>query len=456
MSSIVERVRLHQQKSEAWEAEKAALQEQLSILIGQKAAIDLCRSDMENHIKQMQRQLGLPVQIALPTVAPEEPAASAAPKEPAPAEPQESTQPEETPASDAGQATVKRKGKRITKKKLATVVVAASDQAPFAYKPRHNLVLHLDCVRAICFYSNQPALVTASDDGTMKVVNLEGKAASGAGKKRKVHTVAVTVSSLRGHAAPVLCMTAFEKDGEQMMVSGALDGTVAVWTLPIPNGSLYDVHGLCIHHRVSEYALHKDAVWGIDVLRDLSGAVSCSADGTAQLWVMATGEATPLAVDGKPIACKSLKDKQFAVGTETGAVHIFDGTNQTAKIDTKCAVLRMTATEDGARIVVGSDDNCVRVIDVASGEITNEFEAHERGVTGLCITSDGEFLITVGNDENVNAWRMGTFDKVDGEHMHSSKFGEGGLCLAATTSKCTKSYFASGGAEGSIQVFMKA
>ena len=483
MSSIVERVRLHQKKREEWEAEKALLKEKLSVLRGQAAAIELCRADMESRIKSMQKALGLPIQISLPTTPKEEPPSSEPPTpqpqpqpqpqdapaptqsqpEPQPVTPSE-TQPEpnpppkaaEAPPAEPPQGTVKRKSKRVTKKKIATTVPTGTSVATFSYKLRQNVTLHVDCIRAVCFYPGQPVLVTGSDDGTLKVVNLEGKAASVMGKKRKAHTIAVTLASLRGHAAPVLSLASFERDGELMMISGALDGTVAVWTLPAISVSLYDTHGVCVHHRISEFNLHTDAVWGVDVLRDPSGAISCSSDGTAKLWTITTGEATTLAVDGKPITCKSLKDAQFAVGTASGAVHIFDGKNEIAKIATKCAVLRMTATEDGSRIVIASDDNHVRVIDVAAGEVTNEFEAHENGVTGVCVTGDGEFLITVGNDENVNAWSMSTFEKVDGVHVHASKYGEGGLCVAATGPKCPKLYFASGGAEGAVSVFTKA
>jgi hypothetical protein len=45
----------------------------------------------------------------------------------------------------------------------------------WTYTPRHEIAVHLDCLRALCFYESHPIVVTASDDGTIRIVNFDGK-----------------------------------------------------------------------------------------------------------------------------------------------------------------------------------------------------------------------------------------------------------------------------------------
>jgi hypothetical protein len=64
---FIQRVRLHQQRQSEWQSEKRALQRELSVLIGRKAAMDLCKLELQERICSIQLSLGLPPDVAVPS-----------------------------------------------------------------------------------------------------------------------------------------------------------------------------------------------------------------------------------------------------------------------------------------------------------------------------------------------------------------------------------------------------
>jgi striatin 1/3/4 len=344
--------------------------------------------------------------------------------------------------------------KRPIKKRAAskTVVVPATESAAYDYKPKHEIGVHLDCVRALCFYESHPILVSGSDDGTIRVTNLEAK---GTMSKKVVRRV-VNIASLRAHGGAVLCLIGFEREGAQMMVSSGIDGVICVWALPAPGSGLYDIHGILTHHRVLEVRLHREAVWSVDVLEDLHTGVSADGGGVVKMWQIENGDGSDVPVSDFGVSVKALPGKQFAVGCKSGSVRLFDGPKQISVISTGAApILKIVVGGEPGQILAVCDDNVVRVLDAQEKAVTNEIDGHDCGLTDLCLTPDCEFLITTGNDASVNVWRAAEFVRVDNVKLHSTKYGEGALCCAAASPKCGKTCFATGGAEGAVHVFVK-
>jgi WD40 repeat protein len=85
-----------------------------------------------------------------------------------------------------------------------------------------------------------------------------------------------------------------------------------------------------------------------------------------------------------------------------------------------------------------------------------EVGGHENGISGVCVTGDGEWMITTGNDGSVGMWKMGSFDLVDSTRVHAKKFGEGALCCTAMRPPVEKLVFATAGTEGDIKIYVKA
>jgi hypothetical protein len=451
---FIARVKLHNEREIQWRTEKETILRELSILLGQKAAIDLVKYELQERIHSFQRSLGLPVVIDFPPrpiAPPIETEETPAPETPAPVElvPAEPEKPVEAPEpKKAAKRPVKKPSRRAGK----VVVVPAADAAAYSYAPKHEVSVHLDSVRALCFYESHPFLVSGSDDGTIRVTNLEGKVTVA----RKIVRRPVCVASLRAHRGPVLCLVGFERNGEQMMVSGGLDSVICVWALPGPGSGLYEVHGIVTHHRVREIRVHEEAVWSIDVLEDQRTGISAAGDGLVKSWQIDTAVGVDVEVADFGVCVKALLGKQFAVGCRSGHVRLFDGLAPTSVISAGSApILRIACGAESGQLLTVCDDNFVRVIDVLEMIVTNELDGHENGLTGICVTPDGEFLITTGNDASMNVWRAGEFIRVDNVKLHSTKYGEGALCCAPASPKCGKTCFATGGAEGTVQVFVK-
>lgn len=64
METLVQRLKQHKQLTEEWDTEKEMLNNQLSVLIAKKAAIDLCRKEMTERIESMQQLLGQDLNVA--------------------------------------------------------------------------------------------------------------------------------------------------------------------------------------------------------------------------------------------------------------------------------------------------------------------------------------------------------------------------------------------------------
>jgi WD40 repeat protein len=176
----IERVKQHRLLHTRWKTEKEALSRHLAIVTAEKAAAALVKFEVQERIYALQRLLGLPAEISFNSVA-------------APA-----------PAPTPKPATGRRGGKRQVKKRSVREDLPMSTSAPltilpsvlptWTYKPRHEIAVHLDCVRALCFHESHPIVVTASDDGTIRIVNQVGKLTV----NRKVVRSVVNIASLRG------------------------------------------------------------------------------------------------------------------------------------------------------------------------------------------------------------------------------------------------------------------
>jgi WD40 repeat protein len=239
-----------------------------------------------------------------------------------------------------------------------------------------------------------------------------------------------------------------------MLISGAMDGSICIWEMPLPTTSLYDSHGILVHHRCAEYFLHLNAVLSLDILSDLQKAVSCSSDGKVKYWSVTDGQEKDVTVNDKPICVKALNHGQWAIGCDSGMIRIFDAANILSEIQLASGVLTLAVTNDFSRIVASYGTNHVAVIQPGSWELLSRFEAHENRVTGLCITGD-RMLVTVGNEGRVSLWDLMAFEKIEDIRPDIAMAFEATLCCAANTAKHGKYYFVHAGSEGRIQVFVQ-
>jgi len=434
------RIKLHKNRELSWINKKSSLQTDLSELLGQKAAWSLCRTEMEKQINKLRKQIsdikGVVDTPAIQSIVLESPKQT-----PIINENVVSTPP---PASSVSPIV------NIDKPKVETPKKAKKGKKASSGKPavlKHSVTFHLDSIRAICFYPNLPVLVSASDDGTIRLTNLEPVSSSGKKLRNPVN-----FCSLRGHSAPVLTLAPYENKGKPFMISGALDGTVAIWDLPGIDASLYDVRGTVTHDRALEYRFHKDSVWCVHT--DSVYGLSVSSDGTAKHWKISDDpQPFDLPIKGNPISCRFFAENRFVIASYEGTIYEFNGHNLIKEFNIGSTITSMSEAVEIPYIYITTDDGRVRVINIEEASVSEEFVVNLKGVTSACVTSDAECIVTTGIDKEVRVWSTDGFGILFSEAIHREKFGESAICSCATSKVFPRSYFATGGAEGTVHIF---
>ncbi|KAH0792104.1 striatin-4 isoform X1 [Histomonas meleagridis] len=414
LESLVQRVKLHQERAQEWAEERNKLKTELSILTGKAAARMMCQKELEEQIFQLQKLLGV--------------------------------QPQSSPTASI--VTPRRKVLQTAEPPKAESI---DHSQPYKYRPRNTLNVHLDCVRALCFYQTQPILVSASDDGTIRVINIDPKPATAT--KRKVKRNPVNIASLRGHPAPVLVLKSFMKDGVQMMLSGDLEGNVAVWEMPVIGCALYDTHGVVTHHRTKLYKIHSDSIWSIDIVGNK--AITASSDGTLKMFNIDDGIAENVKTASKPLFVCGYGDDKYVVCNDNNVIQLFKVNEEIGQTTIPSRAYSMTIVKNEGHLVLGCEDNQIRIINIQKMELIKEFVAHEKPVSGVAVTPCGHFIVSTSHDLKVRVWRVDTYKMEYDDSIHKDKYGEGILCCAASSPSCTKHLFATGGADGSIHVFVQ-
>merc|ERR1719295_2355775 len=145
------------------------------------------------------------------------------------------------------------------------------------WSAKYTLRSHFDGIRSLAFHPTEPVLITASEDQTLKMWNLQKTITS---KKSAAALDVEPVYTFRGHTGPLLSL-AVSPEGD-CCFSGGIDSTVRVWNMPSPNVDPYDNY----NPKVLEQTLigHSDAVWSLSYLGSRHQLLSASADGTVKLW----------------------------------------------------------------------------------------------------------------------------------------------------------------------------
>ncbi|XP_069764609.1 striatin-3-like isoform X2 [Narcine bancroftii] len=275
------------------------------------------------------------------------------------------------------------------------------------WNPKYTLRSHFDGIRALAFHPEEPVLVTASEDRTLKLWNLQKTVPA----KKSTALDVEPIYTFRGHVDPVLAIAVSSK-GDQCF-SGGLDGTICCWNIPNLNTDPYDTYDDSILSRTLNG--HTDTIWGLAFSTLKNRLISCSADGTVRLWDASVNPACVSTYNrekenGIPTSVAFLSEPAHAVTSFTsGDVVIYD-------LETLQPVITLESkTSDNAanqinRIVAhpklpititAHDDRCIRFFDNKTGKLTHSMVAHLDAVTSLAVDPNGVFLMS-GNIQHDN------------------------------------------------------
>ncbi|CAF92879.1 unnamed protein product [Tetraodon nigroviridis] len=148
------------------------------------------------------------------------------------------------------------------------------------WSARFTLRSHFDSVRNLAFHPVEPLLVTASEDQTVKLWNLQKTTPA----KKCAALDVEPIYTFRAHSGAVLCVT-MSSSGEQCF-SGGVDGTIQSWNTPDAATDPYDPYEPSILR--GALCGHTDSVWALAYSSAHHRLLSCSADGTVRVWDAAT------------------------------------------------------------------------------------------------------------------------------------------------------------------------
>jgi striatin 1/3/4 len=317
---------------------------------------------------------------------------------------------------------------------------------------KYTLRSHFDSVRALAFHPSEPVLVTASEDHTLKLWNLQ-KTVS---QKKNASLDVEPLYTFRSHTGPVLCLV-MSSTGDQVY-SSSLDGTIKAWTLPNSNIDPYDSFDPGILSKTMSD--HTDAVWGLSLHGQKTQLLSCSADGTVKLWDPSSK--TPLLEsfsseqDGIPTAVDFVRDEPSHMVVAYNAqcvIYDMETKKQMVRFESDGigSVNRVICHPTLALTITAHEDRHIRFWDNSTGKMLHAMVAHLDAVTSLALDPHGLFLLSGSHDCSIRIWNVESKQCLQEVTAHRKKFDEAIHDVAFHPSK---PFIASAGGDGLAKVYI--
>uniref|UniRef100_A0A673MUF6 Striatin-4-like n=1 Tax=Sinocyclocheilus rhinocerous TaxID=307959 RepID=A0A673MUF6_9TELE len=314
------------------------------------------------------------------------------------------------------------------------------------WNPRFTLRSHFDAIRALTFHPSQAVLLSASEDGTLKLWNLNKAMHS----KKNAALDVEPIYTFRAHNGAVLSL-AMGEEGESCF-SGGLDGTVRGWKIPDLNVDPYDNYDPGVESSV--LSGHEDAVWGLAYSSSLKRLASCSADGTVRIWD--PHNSSP---------CVSVFNKEKEHGTPTSVAFVNSDTSQVVvAFDGGETLLYDLSTEQSSELIncvvshpsqpisiTAHENRTIRFLDNKTGKVIHSMVAHLDAVTCLATDPKGAYLISGSHDCSVRLWMLDNRTCVQEITAHRKKHDEAIHDVAFHPSQ---PFIASAGADALAKIFV--
>nr|XP_033806853.1 striatin-3 isoform X1 [Geotrypetes seraphini] len=328
------------------------------------------------------------------------------------------------------------------------------------WNPKYTLRSHFDGVRALAFHPIEPVLVTASEDHTLKLWNLQKTVPA----KKSASLDVEPIYTFRAHIGPVLCL-AVSSNGEQCF-SGGTDAAIQWWNIPSSNVDPYDTYEPRV--LAGTLAGHTDAVWGLAYSSIKNHLLSCSADGTIRLW-------NP--PEKSPCISTFNREKEHGIPTSVDFIGC-DPAHVVASFSTGSAVLYDLETsqlltvlssfmDSGSQVtshinkvvshptlpvtITAHEDRHIKFFDNKTGKMIHSMVAHLDAVTSLAVDPNGIYLMSGSHDCSIRLWNLDSKTCVQEITAHRKKLDESIYDVAFHPSKA---YIASAGADALAKVFV--
>ncbi|XP_074234826.1 striatin isoform X2 [Camelus bactrianus] len=328
------------------------------------------------------------------------------------------------------------------------------------WNPKFTLRSHFDGIRALAFHPTEPVLITASEDHTLKMWNLQKTAPA----KKSTSLDVEPIYTFRAHKGPVLCVV-MSSNGEQCY-SGGTDGLIQGWNTTNPNIDPYDSYDPSVLR--GPLLGHTDAVWGLAYSAAHQRLLSCSADGTLRVW-NTTEVAPALSVfnDNQELGIPASVDlvssdpSHMVASFSKGYTSIFNmetqqriltlESNLDSTANSSCQINRVISHPTLPISITAHEDRHIKFYDNNTGKLIHSMVAHLEAVTSLAVDPNGLYLMSGSHDCSIRLWNLESKTCIQEFTAHRKKFEESIHDVAFHPSKC---YIASAGADALAKVFV--
>ncbi|ELR52662.1 Striatin-4, partial [Bos mutus] len=332
------------------------------------------------------------------------------------------------------------------------------------WNPKFTLRSHYDGIRSLAFHHSQSALLTASEDGTLKLWNLQ-KAVTAKNVWSPLHPTSV---SSRG---PVLAVAMGSHS--EYCYSGGADARIHSWKIPDLNMDPYDGYALFPppadpDPSVLSHVLegHGDAVWGLAFSPASQRLASCSADGSVRIWDPSNSSPTCLCTfstasdHGTPtsVAFTSTEPAHIVASFRSGDTVLYDLEAGSAllTLDSRgnsgpTQINQVVSHPSQPLTITAHDDRGIRFLDNRTGKLVHSMVAHLDAVTCLAVDPNGVFLMSGSHDCSLRLWSLDNKTCVQEITAHRKKHEE---AIHAVACHPSKALIASAGADALAKVFV--
>uniref|UniRef100_A0A8C1IKQ6 Striatin, calmodulin binding protein 4 n=1 Tax=Cyprinus carpio TaxID=7962 RepID=A0A8C1IKQ6_CYPCA len=325
------------------------------------------------------------------------------------------------------------------------------------WNPRFTLRSHFDAIRALTFHPIQAVLLSGSEDGTLKLWNLNKAMHS----KKNAALDVEPIYTFRAHSGAVLSL-AMGEEGESCF-SGGLDSTVRGWKIPDLNVDPYDNYDPGVESSV--LSGHEDAVWGLAYSSSLKRLASCSADGTVRIWDPHNSSPCVSVFNkekehGTPtsVAFVNSDPSQVVVSFDVGETLLYDlNTEQSIMVlenqakDGSELINRVVSHPTQPISITAHENRTIRFLDNKTGKVIHSMVAHLDAVTCLATDPKGTYLISGSHDCSVRLWMLDNRTCVQEITAHRKKHDEAIHDVAFHPSQ---PFIASAGADALAKIFV--
>ncbi|XP_021109380.1 striatin isoform X3 [Heterocephalus glaber] len=287
---------------------------------------------------------------------------------------------------------------------LAYDIANNKDALRKTWNPKFTLRSHFDGIRALVFHPVEPVLITASEDHTLKMWNLQKTAPA----KKSTSLDVEPIYTFRAHKGPVLCVV-MSSNGEQCF-SGGTDGLIQGWNTTNPNIDPYDSYELGIPASVDL------------VSSDPSHMVASFSKGYTSIFNMET--------------------QQRILTLES---------NLDSMSSSSCQINRVISHPTLPISITAHEDRHIKFYDNNTGKLIHSMVAHLEAVTSLAVDPNGLYLMSGSHDCSIRLWNLESKTCIQEFTAHRKKFEESIHDVAFHPSKC---YIASAGADALAKVFV--